>query len=241
VPEPRDIALQADSRQPDQGPEETFTGYGVMGCTFRSGHILAMRRFASSLGPRYTSVWHREPDGSWTFYSDVDPLFSCNRYFGSAIDRFQKAEIIIEWTGPRALAVSVPSVALHWELDLSSALTTRAMNWIGALLPQALWHSAAALNVMSGMATLTLGAGKVRLQGKVPNGQSFIANPRWIWIASDVRATLAGEDLEPAGSLQRQAWLGDFAIPQRPLLAVGGSSFEAFDSERHLAQVTRAA
>jgi len=94
---------------------------------------------------------------------------------------------------------------------------------------------------MSGMATLTLGAGKVRLQGKVPNGQSFIANPRWIWIASDVRATLAGDDLGPAGLLLRQAWLGDFAIPQRPLLAVGGSSFEAFDSERHLPQVTRAA
>ena len=56
------------------GNEERFVGYGVMGVPFTSGHLLAMRRFpASSLGEGYTSVWHRDPQGRWTFYSDVPP------------------------------------------------------------------------------------------------------------------------------------------------------------------------
>jgi hypothetical protein len=34
------------------GAQERFFGYGVMGLPFRSGHILALRRFpASSIGP----------------------------------------------------------------------------------------------------------------------------------------------------------------------------------------------
>lgn len=26
---------------------------------------------ASSIGPGYTSVWHRDPGGTWTFYSEA--------------------------------------------------------------------------------------------------------------------------------------------------------------------------
>jgi hypothetical protein len=68
------------------GNEERFVGYGVMGVPFTSGHLLAMRRFpASSLGVSYTSVWHRDPQGKWTFYTDVPPQLACPRYFGSAV------------------------------------------------------------------------------------------------------------------------------------------------------------
>jgi hypothetical protein len=50
------------------GSEERFFGYGVMGLPFRSGHVLGLRRFpASSIGPGYRSVWHRDPNGGWTF------------------------------------------------------------------------------------------------------------------------------------------------------------------------------
>ncbi len=46
-----------------EGVDERFSGYGVMGLPFASGHILALRRFpASSVGPAYTSVWHRDSD-----------------------------------------------------------------------------------------------------------------------------------------------------------------------------------
>ena len=52
------------------GTQERFSGYGLMGLPLRSGHVLAMRRFgASSVGPGYASVWHRSPDGAWSFSS----------------------------------------------------------------------------------------------------------------------------------------------------------------------------
>lgn len=51
------------------GDEERFSSWGVMGLPFRSGNILAFRRFpASSIGPGYSAVWHRDPTGlgCWT-------------------------------------------------------------------------------------------------------------------------------------------------------------------------------
>jgi hypothetical protein len=57
------------------GVQERFNGYGVMGLPLTSGHILALRPFpASSVGPAYTSLWHRAPQGTWTFYADVSPV-----------------------------------------------------------------------------------------------------------------------------------------------------------------------
>src|SRR5947209_1004370 len=82
--DPRDLVaeIEACPRMPN-GSEERFAGYGVMGLPFGSGHILALRRFpASSIGPGYRSVWHRDPDARWTFFQDVAPNQGCSRYFG---------------------------------------------------------------------------------------------------------------------------------------------------------------
>ena len=47
-----------------EGEGDRFSGYAVIGLPFQSGHILALRRFpASTIGPGYTSVWHRDPSG----------------------------------------------------------------------------------------------------------------------------------------------------------------------------------
>ncbi len=73
--EPRQVIehVEASASLPP-GSNERFNGYGVMGLPFKSGHILALRRFpASSIGPGYTSVWHRTPAGDWEFYSNVPP------------------------------------------------------------------------------------------------------------------------------------------------------------------------
>ena len=46
------------------GNEERFSGYGVMGLPFASGHILSLRRFeAFSRREGYMSVWHMNPEG----------------------------------------------------------------------------------------------------------------------------------------------------------------------------------
>ena len=87
--EPRKIveAIENSSRLPE-GHEERFTGYGVMGVPFKLGHVLCLRRFpVTSIGQGYTSVWHRDPGGCWTFIQDVSPRNGCSRYFGSAVDR----------------------------------------------------------------------------------------------------------------------------------------------------------
>ena len=74
--------LERDAELP-RGSEERFFGYGVMGLPFRSGHVLGLWRFpASSIGPGYGSVWHRDPAGRWTFYQDQPAELACTRYFG---------------------------------------------------------------------------------------------------------------------------------------------------------------
>ena len=52
------------------GDDERVVGFGVMGLPFASGHYLAFRDFpATSFSPAYLSVWHRNPEGVWTFYA----------------------------------------------------------------------------------------------------------------------------------------------------------------------------
>jgi len=76
-----------------------------MGLPFNADHILAMRRFpASSVGPGYRSVWHRDPGGRWTFFQDLPSVNGCARYFSSAVAEVLTATIDIESDGPRQLA-----------------------------------------------------------------------------------------------------------------------------------------
>ena len=97
---PRDAAVAAQ-RNPVlwPGTEERFTGYGVMGLPFRSGHYLAMRHIpASSIGPEYRTVWHYAPDGTWTFITDRRPERTYARYFApgdSALTLY--ADIASKW------------------------------------------------------------------------------------------------------------------------------------------------
>src|SRR5262245_23933612 len=106
---PREI-VQSIERMPllPGGKGDRFGGYAVMGLPLRSGHVLALRRFpASSLGPGYTSVWHRSPAGEWTFYSTIRPDQSCSRYFGGEIKRNVVAPMDIVWTGPATFRVTI--------------------------------------------------------------------------------------------------------------------------------------
>ena len=71
-----------------------------MGLPFRSGHVLGLRRFpASSIGPGYRSVWHRDPGGRWTFYQDQPAELACTRYFGTAVEEVREGPLH-RWTAP---------------------------------------------------------------------------------------------------------------------------------------------
>ena len=138
---PREIVHQIETNPAlPAGNGDRFAGYAVIGLPFRSGHVLALRRFpASSLGPGYTSVWHRDARGVWTFYSTVNPDLACSRYFGGEIMHNIVAPIGIEWTGPTQFSVNI-GAALRWEVRLRESSSTRLMNAAVRLVPDAWWQ-----------------------------------------------------------------------------------------------------
>ena len=234
---PRDLAegLEEGAQLP-AGSDERFSGYGMMGLPFASGRVLAMRRFpASSLGPAYTSVWHRDPEQLWTFIQDVPPREACPRYFGSALTAALTCAIRIGWTGPYAFSVTVEAhPRLDWDVTLAATPQTSIMNAVSRLIPSTLWRQAAFLKMMGVVARVVLGTGNMQLAGRAPNGQRFVANPRLIWSVASSRARMGGTDFGDIGPLAEQARVGDFWIPQRGLFVIGRAFFEPFDPAHHL-------
>jgi hypothetical protein len=194
MPEPAQIAeeLERHAELPP-GSDERFFGYGVMGLPFLSGHVLGMRRFpASSIGPGYRSVWHRDPRGRWTFYQDQPGDLACTRYFGAGVDAVREGPVQIDWTGPRSFAVRAGDGDLEWTMEVGATAVTRLLNGAGSLLSLRAWRSPAVLAFMSRVAGVALRAGRVRLTGRAPNGQRFVANPLTTWVATRSRATIGG-------------------------------------------------
>lgn len=216
------------------GTTERFSGWGVMGLPFRSGDVLATRRFgASSIGPGYTSVWYRSPEGEWTFYADVPPEMACPRFFGSAVARAVVSPITIEWTAADSLHVDVPEGGLSCDIVVAPTAASRAMNIVAASFPEWAWRNPRTLGLTARMAGPILGAGRLSMAGKSPNGQSFIANPRKVWVVRSARLRVGDRETDRPGPVTPQAQLGDFLIPQRGLLAIGNTAFEPLDPSRH--------
>lgn len=225
--EPRARAHQLERRvRPPAPPGERFAGWGVVGLPFESGHVLALRRFAvSSIGPRYTSVWHRGPGGTWTMYVNVSPRCSCPRYFGAAVDRVVETQVVVSWAGPYRFAVTTGNAGFHWEVRAAATPATRLLTGTAGSVPESWWRSDRVLGVVGRVVGPLLGAGRLRLQGRAPNGQRFLAAPRRIWAVDDSTAVVDGQELGRPAPLARQARLRDFWIPQRGLVASGDSVF----------------
>lgn len=235
--EPRRLAQRVEvSPTLPGGTEERFSGYGVMGLPFRSGHVFGLRRFpASSIGRGYTSVWHRTPSGEWTFYQDVPAEQGCARYFGQRLRRSLERPIEIRWTGAERFSVEVDGGrAVQWDVTLATPAAIRVMNAMAGMMPEALWRNEAALRVMGVVARRLLGTGRMALAGRAPSGQHFIANPLVAWTIPSSRARVDGVDVGEPGPIPEQDHLGDFWIPQRGLFVIGRAFFEPFDPARHV-------
>lgn len=235
---PRQLAaeLEAQAALPDVFDRERFWGYAVVGLPFRSGHVLAMRRFpATSVGPGYTSVWHRDPDGRWVIYQDQGPHCTCPRGFGPGIDDAPTVPIGVEWTGSHRLRLDIDTEGfrLRWDIPLIETPVTRMLNATASILPRALRHHPWGLAAIGRTAGALLRAGRLRLAGRVPAGEEFFADLRRVWLIDGSTATVDGSDLGEPGPLDEQAHLADFWLPQRGLFATGGSFFEPYDPERH--------
>ncbi|WP_024794069.1 hypothetical protein [Tomitella biformata] len=238
---PREIArsITANPVLPP-GADETFTGYGVMGLPFASGHYLALREIpATSFAGGYRSVWHRDPAGAWRFFTTAPADLSCPRYFGAASEHAPtRCEIAVAWPTETSLRVSIDGV-LDWRVEVGPTAGTRLMSSMGSLMPQWVWTSRPILAAMGRMAGPILKVGRVRLRGTVPNGQAFTVAPVLTWSVTSSTAVLDGVDLGAPGPLSEQAHLAGFWLPQRGILAAGHGHFEALDPVQH--QLARAA
>lgn len=233
--------VEATQRIPE-GSMERFDGYGVMGLPFKSGHVLALRRFpASSLGPGYSSVWHRNPEGEWVFYTNISPKLSCPRFFGSSLKKAVETKIKIGWLHPLRMHVSMPAQSFNWEVEVRETGPTRLMNRMGSMLPGWAWRSPSILKLMSKMAGAMLGVGRIAMYGNTSNGQKFLANPRTIYAVRSSHAQMGAEIFGAPAPLETQARLGDFWIPQRGILAIGQSYFDTFNPSVHLVMTSQAA
>jgi hypothetical protein len=84
-------------------------------------------------------VWHRDPDGRWTFFQDVAPAQGCSRSFGSAVADVAAAAIDIDWVAPTQFSVTVTDDGhrLDWSVTLTASPITRAISAVGSLVPVA--------------------------------------------------------------------------------------------------------
>lgn len=205
-----------------RGDGECVSGYGVMGLPFASGHVLGLRRWtASSVGDGFTSIWHRDPVGRWTFYETLDGNAGCTRYFGAEVGRVEVGPIHLEWENAHRLHVWTADAAVDWMIETGSTLVTRVMSALGVATPLSAWRSKPVLRAMGAVSSRALGAGRVQLTGQTSNAQRFDANPQRIWFVTDSHARVQGEDLGRPGPLSTQAHMADFYFPQRGILAVG--------------------
>ncbi|WP_432245727.1 hypothetical protein ACRB8A_04930 [Arthrobacter sp. G.S.26] len=196
---------------------EHFAGYAVLGLPFTSGHYLAFRDFpVSSVGPGYRSVWHRTPGGEWTIYANAAPEFSCARYFGAAVHHTVETDVDIRWSGPFTARITVPGV-VDWHLQLGTSAATSVLTAMAVRMPETVWRNDLVLRAMGAFAGPLLNAGKMRVSGVVPNGQTFQAQPRQLWLVTDSQATILGEDAGTPGALEVQDQMADFWLPQRGL------------------------
>ena len=236
--DPRELIneIERNPQLPDSD-KDRFCGYAVMGLPFRSGHILGLRRWpASSIGPGYASVWHRDPNDRWT---DIDPRISCNRYFGAGIDVVRQCEIAIDWTEPNGFRVTTGDGTIAWNVAIDATPLTSLFTTICSNLPDKLWDQDFILRAMGAVGGRVLRAGAMNLTGLTPNQQVFKANPLRIWTIPTSHAIVEGVDLSEVGPTVEQARLGDFWFPQRGLFVVAQSFVEQFDPDRHRDRIVK--
>lgn len=208
--------------------QERFSGYAVLGVRFAAGDVLALRRFtASSVGLAYTSVWHRDPAGTWVMHQTVAPDGGCGRYFSDGVARISVSDIRITWPAANRFVVTIErDPSLEWELFLGTTLLTRLISRLAAAGAGAIGRSPAAARLAGGLAGHVLGTGPLSLAGETPNGFRFLSSPDEVRFITASRAAIGTRNTGPATASSPVIRLGDVSIPRRGLFALENAAME---------------
>jgi hypothetical protein len=219
-------AIEAAPRLP-ASEWDRFTGYGVLGVGFASGHTLALRRIpASSIGPAFTTVWHRDDVGRWTFYVDGQPELTCTRYFGPAGQVRREDVIALAWHGATSFTVRVPGPGIAWAVHLAPAPGARALGALRRQLPESIRRRAGVQRAMAAAASRLLRLDSLTVSGRAPSGHGFRLDTHEFWVVDATTARCGGQHLGPPITQRTRVGLGDFFIPAWGVFTTGDAFFE---------------
>jgi len=218
---PRAAAL-AFERAPvlPAGFDERLLGYGAMGVSFSTGHFLALRRVpASSIGPAFTSVWHRDVTGAWHIHTDGAPELSCPRYIGSAATGIHEGPIELSWIDDWTVVVDVPHAGILWTIRSRNSAISHVLGRLTAHGRGPTIYRPSALRLLEAVSRRFLRAGPVGFEGDMPNGQRFSLHPQSVWPVVDSHATIHEIGIGRMETATEPVTIGGLRMPQRPLMA----------------------
>jgi hypothetical protein len=234
-------AIEPEMGEAPWPDHEYVRGWGIFGLPFDSGHVLALRVFPQgSFGP-YRTLWHRDPEGRWSIHADAAVVeHACPRYYGSACEYVGAARLLVEWTGPRTLHVTMEEPLLDWTLTVARSPLMAILNPISAAMPLSSWRPEALVKARERLAQ-ALGMGRLQMTGVMPSGHTGTLMPQRMYLVEDSSASLDGEDLGSPARLDENPEIGGVPLPARGVLAIGQAMWpiqdhEEFERARELAR-----
>jgi hypothetical protein len=210
------------------GNSAHFAGFGMHSLSLASGDVMAFTQVAaSSLGPPFTAVWHRDSDGDWRVRVNIAPSRSCLRFLLTAASDVRVDDITVVWKSRLELSLYMRDARVHLGLRLGTSAATNAMAVAAALVPGPFWQADAALRVMGRGAGAALGTGRLRLAGRTPSGHRFRLRPTGVWGVAAAAAVFDGRDPGPMLGATARTTPGGSVVVARPLFAVGTAAFLA--------------
>lgn len=214
---------------------EHVRGFAVMVQPFESGDLLALRVWPESDFGSFTSVWHRTPEGEWTFFHQGGASEGCSRYWGPAVSRRFDTSIDLDWTGPNSLRVRVPEIDLDWTMTMSSCARLRALNAMAAAMPRWTWKPTSLRRLREILAERVLGMGRLQMAFTSPSGHHSIIAPNRIYFVDEAAATLGGRDLGRGVELDDNPTIGGVPMPRRGAFALAEAHARIIDEVEYRA------
>ena len=222
---PQHAAGRLESRRHirSRGRSERLAGYGLMAIAFETGDIIAVRRFtASSIGPPWISIWHRDAQSRWTIHTNIEPARSCPRYFGPALHDVRVDDLEIGWRSAWEITFAARRARLYLAVRLDATPLTRALGAASRAAPDRLWRRESVTPLIGLLAGRALRAGVIDLAGRTPSGHGYLMRPARVWQVRAAACVMNGCDLGGIISPEEQPRVGEFLLPARPLFAAGG-------------------